>query len=109
MSTNEGSYTAKRRATIAEAPNLRVRELALDGGECVPWHYHTRITDTFFCMSGPMVVTTRDPDERHVLQPGGTLAVGPGTPHRVSGLDDGPCRFMVVQGVGEYDYVAVES
>ena len=95
--------------TIAEAPGLRVRELALSPGQCVPWHRHSRITDTFFCMEGPMVVATRDPEARHVLQPGGTLAVPPGTPHRVTGLDDGPCRFMVIQGVGQYDYVPVDD
>ncbi len=105
MSSTEGSYEVRRRVTVAEVPGLRVRELALVPGQCVPWHHHTRITDTFFCMEGPMQVSTRDPDEHHVLAPGATLAVGPNTPHRVECVDDNPCRFMIVQGVGEYDYV----
>lgn len=109
MSDSEQAYRVKKRVTVAEAPNLRVRELALSAGQCVPWHYHSAITDTFFCMEGPMLVCTRDPHERHVLDPGGKLAVGPGTPHRVTGVDDGPCRFMIVQGVGVYDYVPVKD
>ncbi len=109
MTRDEGIYPADTRVTLAEAPGLRVRLLALDAGQCVPWHYHTRITDTFFCMQGPMQILTRNPDATHVLQPGETLAVPPDTPHYVSGEDGGPCRFMIVQGVGEYDYVPVEE
>lgn len=109
MSGPEGIYPAEERVTIAEAPNLRVRLLTLAQGECVPWHYHTAITDTFFCMQGPLKVTTRDPDDVHVLEAGGTLAVGPGTAHQVEGVDGGRCRFMIVQGVGPYDYVPVDG
>lgn len=109
MAGSEATYQVRQRITVAEAPDLRVRELALAPGECVPWHYHTRITDTFFCMEGPMLVCTRDPDRQHVLHPGEKLAVEPGKPHRVTGLDDGPCRFMIVQGVGVYDFVPVDD
>ena len=108
MKTSEGDYPAERRETIAETPSLRVRLLALAEGQCVPWHYHSNITDTFFCMQGPMQVSTRDPDAVHVLAPGETVAVPPGTPHHVTGLD-GPCKFMNVQGVGTYDFVAVDE
>ena len=109
MSETEGVYAARKRETIAEAPNLRVRLLSLGEGQCVPWHYHNNITDTFFCMQGPMQVTTRNPDKIHVLEPGGTCAVGPGTPHLVTGVNEQPCTFMVVQGVGVYDYVPAEE
>ena len=108
MSNVEGDYPTAKRLTIAEAPNLRVRLLALGQGQCVPWHYHSNITDTFFCMEGPMQIMTRDPDEVHVLEPGGTFAVEPHTAHYVSGVDHQPCKFMVVQGVGVYDFVPVD-
>jgi len=109
MNGSGATYEVEKRVTVAEAPGLRVRELALAQGQCVPWHHHTHITDTFFCMQGPMLVCTRNPHGRHVLHPGETLGVGPGTPHRVTGLDDGACRFMIVQGVGTYDYVPGEG
>jgi len=108
MGKTEGVYATTRRETIAEAPNLRVRLLALGEGQCVPWHYHNNITDTFFCMHGPMQVTTRDPEEVHVLEPGGTFAVAPGVAHLVTGVDDRPCQFIVVQGVGVYDFVPAD-
>jgi quercetin dioxygenase-like cupin family protein len=108
MSRAEGVYATKQRETIAEAPDLRVRLLALGEGQCVPWHYHNNITDTFFCMEGPMQVSTRDPDEVHVLEPGGTFAVAPGVAHLVAGVQDRPCKFIVIQGVGVYDYVPLD-
>ena len=101
------TYTTESAETLAEAPSLRVRRIALGQGQCVPWHYHSQVTDTFFCIRGPMQVKTRGPDEVQVLQPGNIYAVSAGTPHYVSGVDGRPCEFMVVQGVGEYDFVAV--
>ncbi len=109
MADAEGSYRAKRRVTIAETPNLRVRLLSLGDGQCVPWHYHSNITDTFFCMEGPMRVSTRNPDGEYVLEPGGTCAINPRTAHHVAGVDGRPCKFMIVQGVGAYDYVPVSD
>ncbi len=97
------SYEIDDRQTVAEVPGLRVRILTLGEDQCVPWHYHTNITDTFFCMEGPLAVST--PAETTVLQPGETVAVPPRTPHYVSGLEHGPAKFMIVQGVGEYDFV----
>ncbi len=104
----QGDYAVDERKTIAEAPGLRIRQLALGPGQCVPWHRHTEITDTFFCMAGPMVVETADPRGVHELQAGETFAAAAGQPHYVHGRDMGACRFMIVQGVGTYDYVAVE-
>lgn len=108
--TNEGGrYSAKRRETLAEAPGLRVRLLTLLEGQSVPWHYHTTITDTFFCMRGPMRILTRSPAETHILYNGDTLTVSPATPHFVEAVEEAGCQFMIVQGVGKYDYVAVKD
>jgi quercetin dioxygenase-like cupin family protein len=100
-----GEYAVKQRETLAEVPGLRVRLLTLIKGQVVPWHYHSSITDTFFCMRGPMRIVTRSPDASHTLFNGDTLAVDPGTPHFVEASGAGGCQFMIIQGVGKYDYV----
>ena len=100
-------YTISDRETIAETEGIRVQILTLGEGEAVPWHYHSRITDTFICLDGPMVVETRAPRARHELAPGERLAVPPKTAHEVRGKDDRPCRFVIVQGVGAHDFVLV--
>jgi quercetin dioxygenase-like cupin family protein len=102
-----GNYVIADRETVAEGADLRVVVLTLAAGQCVPWHYHSTITDSFVCLEGPMVVETRAPHAAHLLQPGERCAVTPKTAHYVHGKDDGPCKFMLVQGVGVYDYMPV--
>lgn len=106
MQDNGGSgrgYAIENRELIAESAGLRVQVLTVGPGQCVPWHHHTRITDTFFCLDGPMVVHTRERD--YELAPGEQCAVAAGEAHMVEGRDGGRCRFVIVQGVGEYDFV----
>lgn len=109
MNNPDDEYQAQQRETLAEVSGLRVRILTLLKGQHVAWHYHTTITDTFFCMRGPMRIQTRSPAESHTLFNGDTLAVYPGTPHTVEGCSKTGCQFMIVQGVGVYDYVPVDN
>ena len=106
MISSPRPYTVRRREQILDTGEVRVTQFTLDAGECVPWHHHSIISDTFVCIDGPMQILTRDPNERRVLQVGERTTVEAGMPHRVSGLDDAPCRFVIVQGVGRYDYIA---
>lgn len=92
---------------VMEGQDMRAVVLTLATGQSVPWHYHTDITDSFICVEGPMVVETRAPRATHVLMPGQRCEVLPKTAHHVHGKDGGPCKFMVLQGVGEYNNVAV--
>ena len=107
--SREGVYQAESRITLAEVPGLRVRQLRLAAGQCVPWHYHSDISDTFFCMQGPMCVKTRDPVDEVILVAGETVAIPPGRPHYAAGVDLRACQFMIVQGVGTYDYVPLDD
>ena len=97
-------YALSGRETIGETGGLRVQILTLAPGECVPWHWHSQVTDTFVCMDGPMVVETRAPSAVHELAPGQRLDVPPKTAHEVRGLNGQGCRFLIVQGMGEHDF-----
>ena len=102
---SEAPFTIEGRQLIAETPDVCVQILTLGRGEEVPWHFHTEVTDTIACLDGPMVVKIRDAAESNELQAGEIVTVPPKPPHQVAGKDGGPCRFMVVQGVGKYDFV----
>jgi quercetin dioxygenase-like cupin family protein len=104
---NRGSYEIAGSEIVAEGADLRVSVLTLAAGQCVPWHYHTDITDSFVCLEGPMVVETRAPRHEYVLEPGQRCAVPAKTAHYVHGKEMGPCKFLIVQGVGVYDFLAV--
>jgi len=97
-------YTIEDRQLIAETPDLRVQT-----GQEVPGHYHTAVTDTFICLEGPMVVKTKTADADHELQPGDSCTVPPITAHQVAGKNGGRRRFVIVQGVGKYDYFPTEE
>jgi quercetin dioxygenase-like cupin family protein len=101
------NYEVAGREIVADGADLRVQVLTLAAGQCVPWHYHSAITDSFACLEGPMVVETRAPRNSYRLEPGQRCAVPPKTAHYVHGEDGGPCKFLVIQGVGVYDFVPV--
>lgn len=104
---SRGNYEIAGREIVAEGADLRAQVLTLAAGQSVPWHYHSAITDSFVCLEGPMIVETRAPRHNYRLLPGERCAVPPKTAHYVHGEADGACKFLVIQGVGIYDFVAV--
>ncbi len=95
------------RETVMEGEDMRATVLTLAETECIPWHYHSEITDSFVCLEGPMVVETRAPRAEYVLGAGERCEVPPMTAHYVHGLNDGPFKFLIIQGVGVYDNLPV--
>jgi quercetin dioxygenase-like cupin family protein len=103
------SYDVEKWETVAEAPSLRVIVISLSPGQSVPWHIHTQITDTFYCLEGTVVVEHRGDMPTVEVATGSTYAVLPNTPHYVHGKDSGSCKFLIVQGIGVYDFVPLED
>jgi quercetin dioxygenase-like cupin family protein len=98
------SYPVADYEILAETAELRMVVITLDAGQEVPWHWHTNVSDRFFCLEGPMQVETRAPRETFALDAGQTCHVPAKRAHRVSGRGGGPCKFAVLQGVGPYDF-----
>jgi quercetin dioxygenase-like cupin family protein len=104
---NRGNYEIAASEVVSEGADVRVSVLTLAAGQEVPWHYHSEITDSFVCLEGPMIVETRAPRNTYRLEPGQRCAVPLKTAHYVHGENMGPCKFLIVQGVGVYDFVPV--
>jgi len=100
-------YEVERRARHAERPGFRITELQIGPTQQVPWHSHTRIQDTFYVLEGKVRIFLRDPKEDVTLGPGETCAVRAGRPHLVTNPGSSSATFLVLQGLGEYDYVAL--
>jgi quercetin dioxygenase-like cupin family protein len=98
-------YEVERRVRHAERPGFRINELQISTTQQVPWHYHNHIQDTFYVLEGQITVFLRDPKEKIQLGPGKTYSVAPGRPHLVTNSGKCSATFLVLQGVGEYDYV----
>jgi quercetin dioxygenase-like cupin family protein len=75
---------------VMEGTDMRASVLTLAAGECVPWLYHSTITDSFVCLEGPMEVETRAPRAVHRLTRGQRCEVAPKTAHTVHGVNGGP-------------------
>src|SRR5260221_13203906 len=103
---NRSDYAIAGRELVAEGADLRVQVLSLAAGQCVPWHYHSEISDSFVCLEGPMVVETRAPRQVYRLVPGGGCAGPPQTADYVDGEGGGPCKILILEGIGVDDVVA---
>lgn len=98
-------YEVERRARHCERPGFRITELQLSTTQTVPWHTHTHVSDTFYVLAGHMRLFLQNPKETIELKPGESYAVAPGRPHLVTNAGERSMTFLVLQGVGEYDYV----
>jgi quercetin dioxygenase-like cupin family protein len=98
-------YEVERRARHAERPGFKITELQISPIQKVPWHCHTNVQDTFYVLEGRVRLFLRDPREDVTLTPGETYAVRPGRPHLVTNAGSTSATFLVLQGLGEYDYV----
>lgn len=97
-------YRISGRDLVSESEGLRVQVLSLAEGEVIPWHYHNIVSDIFVGVDGVTVIKTRAPRERFEIGPGEHCIVPAKTAHEVTGKDGTPCRFTIVQGIGEHDF-----
>ena len=101
-------YEVERRVRHAERPGFRISELQISPTQFVPWHFHTTISDTFYVIEGRIKLLLKGPIEEVLLGPGETYTVRNRRPHRVENAGSTSATFLVLQGVGEYDYVALD-
>lgn len=97
-------YQVKNVEPIAVGTDIQVRVFTLTDGDVIPWHYHSETTDHYFVLRGKLTIETRSPDHRHQLATGERYKILPGTAHRISNKSASECQFLLVQGVGQYDW-----
>ena len=98
-------YETERRARHAERPGFRINEIQLSPTQKVPWHFHSQIQDTMYVLEGKLRVFLREPKEEVVLGPGETYTIAPLRPHLVTNAGETSATFLILQGIGEYDFV----
>ena len=98
-------YEVERRQCHAERPGFRINELQISPTQKVPWHYHSNVQDTFYVIERHLTIFLQDPKEEVRLAPGDTYSVPPLRPHLVTNGGDTSATFLVLQGIGEYDFV----
>lgn len=102
-------YEVERRDLHAQRPGFRISELQISPSQTVPWHFHRFVDDTFYVLEGRIRLALRDPDEEFVLGPGATQTVHRLRPHAVSNEGSSSATFLILQGIGKYDYVPLDE
>ena len=98
-------YEVERRAYYAQRPGFRIGELQISPTQKVPWHFHNHVDDTFYVVEGNIRLFLRNPEEDVRLAPGASYCVKAGRPHLVTNDGNTSATFLILQGIGEYDYV----
>ena len=107
--TKPQPYKVRDIHVVAKGADVLVREYTLDPGEAIPWHHHSEVEDAYYGLEGVVLVETRDPPTRHEVHAGQSTKVTPPSAHHVSNPGRSPCRFLLIQGVGKYDFVREEG
>ena len=102
-------YEVERRAEHAARPGFRITELELSPSQKVPWHYHNNVDDTFYVLAGNLRIFLREPKEEVRLAPGDSYRVPARRPHLVTNGGSTSATFLVLQGIGEYDFVPLHG
>jgi len=103
----QGQFEVNNVTVVAETPELRVLELTLDPGECVPWHAHPSNADIFYCIEGVIDVHEKMPETAVRLDIGATHTVPERRAHLVHNPSNARARFLNIQGPGAYDYLPI--
>jgi quercetin dioxygenase-like cupin family protein len=98
------NYEVKNVEPVVVSNDVQVRLFTLAHGDVIPWHYHSESTDHYFVLQGTLTIETRGPDNRCVLPVGDRYKILPGITHRISNEMASECQFVLVQGVGKYDW-----
>jgi quercetin dioxygenase-like cupin family protein len=98
------NYEVKNVEPVVVTDDVQVRIFTLAHGHIIPWHYHSESTDHYFVLQGTLTIETRGPDNRCVLPVGERYKIVPGTAHRISNESASECQFLLVQGMGRYDW-----
>ncbi|HEY2987989.1 MAG TPA: cupin domain-containing protein [Candidatus Binatia bacterium] len=98
-------YEVERRLLYGERPGFHITELRISPTQKIPWHCHSNIQDTFYVIEGQLNLFLREPKQQVRLGPGDTYRVPARRPHLVTNGGDSSATFLVLQGIGEYDYV----
>lgn len=103
------NYSVKRVKLVLKGSDVQARIFTLAPGDRIPWHYHRQSRDHFFVLEGILSVTTRNLGEKtQTIETGGAHSVAPGTAHLIANKGSVDCRFLLLQGVGPYDWIKAD-
>jgi len=106
---SKANYTVKSVETVIDGADVKARIFTLAPGDVIPWHYHSETTDHYFVLSGKLTIDRRTPDESRTLAVGERYQITAANAHMLSNRGSTDCQFLLLQGVGRYDWNTAEG
>jgi quercetin dioxygenase-like cupin family protein len=101
-----GHYQVKSVEPVLKGADVQARIFTLAPGDVIPWHFHRHCADYYFVLAGDLTIVTRSPAETTAsLATGARFTIQPETQHLIANRAERDCRFLLVQGIGAYDWV----
>ena len=94
--------------TLFDRDDVLVKHVVLAPGEEVPWHFHNQLCETWYVVRGPLTIFTLEPDAKRILESGATFQTAERQAHRVVNESDREVSALLIQGIGEYDFVPIQ-
>lgn len=95
-----------QRDDLIDTDTVKVSSISLAAGEQSPWHYHTFIHETVFCLSGELMVAG-DSVDSFMLSVGERVEFKPGQPHALLNQAGESASYLLVQH-GKHDFIECE-
>ncbi len=103
MSDNQ-QYNPAKMEVIVQSSEVRVVEFLLPPHTPVPEHHHSNTEEICYCLSGELVCNVQG-QRQCVLRSGERFRFAPGIDHELINEGDVPCRFVLIHGVGEFNFI----
>ena len=89
---------------IVDTPTVRVAEIILAPHTDTPPHEHTDVEEVCYCLEGQLSCQAEG-QEPTVLRAGQKKTFPAGSDHQLLNRSDAPCRFLLIHGVGRFNFV----
>jgi len=91
---------------LVDTADVRVAEFLLSPGQAGDCHYHSNVSEYCYCLEGVLSVTLESGPCKTLSQ-GERQLIPAGVPHQVANTGETSCRYLVVRGVGAFDFIAL--
>jgi quercetin dioxygenase-like cupin family protein len=89
---------------LINSGEVRVAEFELQPRTDGPWHRHSQVSEHCYCLKGRLVIEIEE-RQPTTLEAGERCEIAVGVRHRVRNVAALGATYLVVQGVGPYDFV----
>jgi quercetin dioxygenase-like cupin family protein len=103
------NYRVKNIESVMKGSDVQARLFTLAPGDTIPWHFHRTSADHYFILEGVLTVKTRNPEETRTIGVGSDHRIVSGTAHLITNRAAVDCRFLLLQGIGTFDWVKIDD